>query len=114
MGCSASEFEAPNRSGKEMKHSLDGSEASQKTEAWGNIDPASSWNMTQRPSAPVPVFLAPDKKMHDRHLKKLDKFRQERRGILRASHAESRGSAGRQTCESPQPRRSRPFPYLFL
>ena len=36
------------------------------------------------------------------------------RGILRASHAESRGSAGRQTCESPQPRRSRPFPYLFL
>ncbi|CAJ1392845.1 unnamed protein product [Effrenium voratum] len=77
MGCSASEFEAPNRSGKEMKHSLDGSEASQKTEAWGNIDPASSWNMTQRPSAPVPVFLAPDKKMHDRHLKKLDKFRQD-------------------------------------
>ncbi|CAJ1446365.1 unnamed protein product [Effrenium voratum] len=77
MGCSASEFEAPNRSGKEMEYSFDGSEANQQTEAWGSIDPTSSWNVTQRPTAPVAVFLAPDKKMHDRHLKKLDKFRQE-------------------------------------
>ncbi|CAJ1446366.1 unnamed protein product [Effrenium voratum] len=77
MGCSASEFEAPNRSGKEMEYSFDGSEANQQTEAWGSIDPTSSWNVTQRPTAPVAVFLAPDKKMHDRHLKKLDKFRQD-------------------------------------